>query len=87
MVALARILRCACVTLAVVAIGFVALCAWGAVADYRMQVREGWEYRCGTVQIGALILGTVGLGVSAAAIAGYRKATRWEHTLPTSPPA
>ncbi|MDB6173693.1 MAG: hypothetical protein JWL59_3004 [Chthoniobacteraceae bacterium] len=78
---LSRILRGVCVLAILASITLCLLCVWGAVSDYRMQVRENWRYRCGSVQMGAALIVGLSVVASSAFFSGYRKATTWERRL------
>jgi len=78
---IARLLRSAFGAVVLASVAFVFLCAWRAVSDYQMQLREGWKYRCGTVQTIAVIVAAGSLGIAAAGAVGYRKILAWEHRL------
>ena len=78
---IARLLRCAFGAVVLGSVAFAVFCAWRAVSDYEMQVREGWKYRCGTVQVLAVIVGSGSLGIAAVGTVAYRKAVAWQHRL------
>ena len=78
---IARLLRGTFGAIVLSSVAFALFCAWRAVSDYQMQVRENWEYRCGTIQVMAVIVGSGSLAIAGAGIVAYRKIVAWEHRL------
>jgi hypothetical protein len=65
------------------ALGFViaAYFVWLAIADYQMQIREHWKFRCIDVQFMAMFFAFGGAFISAGSFFGFRKTTAWTHRL------
>ena len=58
---------------------------WGAIADYQMQIREHWDYRCTDVQLAKLIGACVGAFISLVSYFAFRRVTLWTHRLHGTP--
>ena len=86
MLIIARSLRVFCAIVAIGSVALIAFCAWRAVSDHLMQVREGWRFRCGTVHA-AVVVGMGGAAAGVAALLWYRESTAWERKLRLPPKA
>ena len=81
----ARAIRVLCAGLATSLALFAVFLVWHAVADYAMQVREHWRYRCGDVIIPSIFFAWVSAALATLSALGYRKSTAWERRLHATP--
>jgi hypothetical protein len=65
------------------ALGFSAAAyfVWLAVADYQMQIREHWRFRCIDVQFMALLFAMGAAAICAGSFFAFRKITSKQHRL------
>lgn len=81
MLIFARILQIIFGTLVVLGFLTAAYGVWHAIADYQMQIREHWTFRCVDVQFISLLFAVIAVVVSASSFFAFRKTTAWTHRL------